>query len=252
MGVFSDMTEMLGGISREAGLSALFNWVRAVSLTLDGTTTTTLAAQFIAKNVQTTNVANLAAYTVTSSANNDNVANVAGDVVLLVGQTTAAQNGPYVVGTVSGTTAPLTRPSWWSSGTVLKTGKGVQLGSQGSTYKNTTWLAMRSGGDTFTVDTDDPQLYPQEVSFQIALVGGSTGAISAPIRSLKTGVAISRTTANTSAATVMYAATVGGATGLVAGAIGTGSLTVEACVAAGTKNAADISTLNITIFNQAA
>jgi hypothetical protein len=251
MGILNDLISNLGGIVTRKVDSSLFSWMLAISGAVEGSTSL-VADSFLAKNVVSTNVASLSAYTVTSASTNDNVTNVAGDVVLLVAQTTPSQNGPYVVGAVTGTTAPLTRPVWWSTGTVFKTGVTIGVGSLGTVFKNTNWQAMRAANATFTVDTNDPELYPVQLSFQVQLTTGSTGAIAAPIRSLKTGVAIGRTTANTSAATIMYAPTVGGATGLVAGVMGVGSVTVEACVAAGTKNAADISTLNITIFNQAA
>lgn len=250
MGVISDTIQHLGGIVTRKVDSALFNWMLLMSAVLDGTNPF-LTDSFRAKNVISANTS-LVAYTVTASATNDNILGVEGDVVLLVAQTIPAQNGPWVIGKVTGTTAPLTRPAWWSSASVFKTGVDIRVGSQGTVFKNTTWQAMRAGGDTFTVDTNDPELYPQLLTLQVQLANGTTGALPAPIRSLKTGIAIARTTANTSAATIMYAPTIGGATGLVAGTIATGSVTVQATVAAGTINAADLSTLNITIANQVA
>ena len=41
-----------------------------------------------------------------------------------------------------------------------------------------------------------------------------------------------------------------GATGLTAGTVGTCAIVIEACIAAGTINVADISTLHVTVVNR--
>ncbi len=204
-------------------------------------------SSYRARNVVTANVAALATFTV---AGNDGVTNVAGDIVLLAAQATVAQNGPYVVGTVAAGVAPLTRPSWWQTGSTIKTGTTIAVGGEGTLFKNTNWEAMLAA-DSFIVGTNDPQMFPQQVTTQLVLVAGTaTTGTTIPIRSLKTGVTITRTTGNTPAATIMYCATVANATGITPGAIGTGSLVIQAVVAAGTINVADISTVNVTINNQ--
>jgi hypothetical protein len=201
---------------------------------------------FRARGVATANVAALATFTV---AGNDGITFVAGDIVILIAQTTAAQNGPYVVGTVGAGVAPLTRPDWWPAAGVMKSGLQIKVGGEGTVFKNTTWQAMIAA-DTFTVDTTDPKLYPLQVSGQTALVAG-TFTISVPVFSQKTNVDLVRQTANTCTATTGgYHPTVAGATGLTPGVQGTGSIVVQATVAAGTINNADISTLNWTVTNQ--
>jgi len=205
-------------------------------------------AAFRARNVVTVNVASLAAYTV---AGNDGVTNVAGDIVLLSAQSTAAQNGPYVVGTVGGGTAPLTRPAWYAAASTQVLSLSIAVGSEGTVFKNTTWRTMLSG-TTFVVDTTDPKWYPQIVSGTTALVAGTFTISTVPVFSAKTQVCLTRSIANTSTGTTGgYHATVGGADGITPGVIGTAAVVVQATVAAGTISASDISTLHWTIINQA-
>ena len=204
---------------------------------------------FRARNIAAAgNVASLAAFTV---AGNDGVTNVAGDVVILPDQTTAAQNGPYVVGVVAAGVAPLTRPSWWSTGAVFKSGITIAVGGEGTVFKNTAWKAMVAA-DSFTVGTDDPKLYPTRVSGKTALVAGTFTISTVPIFSANSAIHLERAVANTSTATTGgYHPTSGGADGITPGIRGTAAAIIQACVAAGTLNNADISTLHWTIDNQA-
>lgn len=203
---------------------------------------------FRARGVATTNVASLAAFTV---AGNDGITFVAGDVVILTAQTTPAQNGPYVVGTVGGGTAPLTRPSWYAAGSTQPLTLSIRVGSEGTVFKNTTWHTMLSGA-SFVVDTTDPKWYPLLVSGRTALVAGTFTISTVPVFSTSSQVCLTRAVANTSTATTGgYHATNAGADGITPGVIGTASVIVQATVAAGTINNADISTLHWTIINQA-
>ena len=70
-----------------------------------------------------------------------------------------------------------------------------------------------------------------------------------PILSTSSYIGLTRAVFDTGAATVMYAATVGGVEGITPGYLGTAALTVQAVIAAGTINAADVSTLHILITN---
>lgn len=99
------------------------------------------------RGVVTANIASLAAFTVAS---NDGLTYVAGNVVLLVNQTTATQNGPYTVGTVGGGTAPLTRPPWWQTGAVVS-GPVIFLASEGTQGANSQWMLRTTGA--ITIDT---------------------------------------------------------------------------------------------------
>lgn len=203
---------------------------------------------FRARNVVNGNVASLAAYTVASNASvNDAVLNVAGDIVLLVAQTTPAENGLYLVGTVGAGTAPLTRLSTMASGLVFLADAFDVAVSEGTVFTHTRWYNSAAG----TIATDSPAFFPRQVTISQALVAGTMTITSIPVRSVtKSRFGITRRIANTSTLTVGgYCTTVGGANGVTAGALGTASVIIEATVAAGTINNADISTLEITVFN---
>jgi hypothetical protein len=200
------------------------------------------------RGVVTANVADLAAFTVAS---NDGLTYAEGETVLLAGQTTGAQCGPYVVGAVSGTTAPLTRSGEWEAGEPIDNGMVLEV-SEGTLWAGSSWKAMTTGAKVF--GTDDPLFYPQNFHRTITLVAGTLtmGAggdtVATPVFSTtKTQVAITRNTANTTTATTGgYSAPVASR---VAGKAGTGAIMVRAEVAAGTINTADISTLDVTVVN---
>lgn len=210
----------------------------------------TAAGAFKARNVAAAgNVASLAAFTVAS---NDGVTNVAGDVIILAEQSTAAQNGPYVVGTVASGSAPLSRPGWWDTGDTLSSAVTIAVGGEGTVFKNTTWRPMVAAA-TFVIGTTDPKLYPVEVSGTTVLIAGTFTISTVPIFSAKTSIQFSRSIANTSTLTVGgYHATVAGADGITPGVRGTAAAVVQATVGAGTISVSDVSTLHWTIRNQAA
>lgn len=200
----------------------------------------------IARNVVTANVANLAAYVV---AGNDGVTNIAGDLILLSAQTTAAQNGPYIVGVVAGT-APLTRPAWFATGSTQKQGIQVVVGSEGTVFKNTTWQSMNPAAQSVVVGTTDPMFYPKSVSGASVLIAGTFTISTVPVLAVTSAIHLNRSVANTCVATDGgYHATVAGAQGITPGIIGTAAVIVQATVLAGTINNADISTLHWTINN---
>lgn len=74
------------------------------------------------QGASTGNVSNLASFTVSS---NDSVTLAQGDRVLLKDQSTASQNGIYVVGVVAGDTAPLTRATDMAAGATFTDGDAV-------------------------------------------------------------------------------------------------------------------------------
>ncbi len=200
------------------------------------------------RNVVTTNIASLASYTVASASTNDNVLNVAGDRIWLANQTTKSQNGPYIVGTVTTGTAPLTRPTDFLGGNLIPDQSIVQI-TAGTLFAGSTWKITTAGG--ITVDTTAFDSYPGRVTQSVSLGGGTplgTATIAnVPVLSAtKTGFAITRTTATTSTLTVGGYAVVGAIT---PGIAGTGSFAVDACVGAGTINTADGSTLAVTVIN---
>lgn len=193
--------------------------------------------------IVTANVANLAAFNV--STNTDGVTLVGGDIVLLSAQTTAAQNGPYVVGTVSMGTAALTRPVWFAASAVIQSGFRLEVGGEGTVFKNTTWKAF-AATSTFTVGTNDPRFYPLSVSGSNALVGGVYTISTVPIFSTKTNVLVTRTAASGTNQTTEYV--LNGAP--TAGVIGTGSAQIMAAKADGTLHNGDTSTVTWTVINQ--
>lgn len=202
-----------------------------------------------ARNVVTANVPTLTAFTVASAALNDNVAggNVAGDYVLLVAQTTASQNGLYKVGTVATGTAPLTLAEDWATGQVFE-GREIKI-TAGTLFGRSTWAVDTVGA--ITVGTTSVVMYPDKVTQTAVLVAGTVTVANVPIRSTTaTQVLLQRIVANTSSLTTGgYCPTVAGANGITAGALGTGQVVIQACVAAGTINNADVSTLAVTIQN---
>lgn len=188
----------------------------------------------------TSNVASLAAFTV---AGNDGNTYAAGDVVVLYAQTSALANGPYVVGTVTTGTAALTRPDWWPAGAALTELKAIEV-KKGTLFANTAW---RSTNSTGVVDTDDPKIYPGRVTQSVTIAsGGGIAVTNVPILSAtKTGFMINRTaTGGTVTSTVQN-----NAVSITPGAVGTATVTVQAQIAAGTANASDTSTFNLTIVN---
>lgn len=199
-----------------------------------------LTDAFKARNVgPAANVANLAAFTV---AGNDGITNVAGDVVYLYAQTNPVENGPYVVGGVAAGVAPLTRPTWWASGSTIGAGQVVDVAA-GTDFSGTQWKAFALA--PFVVDAADPDVKPLFVALRTTLVAGTVTITTVPIRSATNSqIGIRRVTPIGTALTVEY-----NWSALTPGPFGTASLTVEAQIAAGTINVADASVLNVSITN---
>jgi len=195
--------------------------------------------------VMTTDVADLGSFTVAQ----DGVTGIEGDYVLLANQTTAAENGVYVLGAVGGGTCALTRADWMPADLVLRSGYTVRV-SEGTLFANTNWFIPTTG--SITIGTTAHTWYPESVTQSIVLVAGTKTVSNVPILSTtKSAVILTRQAADTCVATDGgYHATNGGATGLTAGTVGTAAAIIEACVLAGTINVADVSTLHCTIVNR--
>lgn len=189
-----------------------------------------VGAYHTVRGVVTSNVANLATFTV---AGNDGLTYAAGERVLLVGQTTGAENGIYVVGTVATGTAPLTRASDWALGTVLPPSVAVAA-NEGTTWKNSEWFASVAG--SVTVGTTSPALYPRRPK-------GRTAAMTAG------SIAVTNQWIISSAAIVVLTAAVPGGTagilshGALTGGAGTGSFTITS------SSGSDTATVDYVIFN---
>lgn len=184
----------------------------------------------------------------------DGVTLAVGDVVFIQEGTTnltaAKDAGPWVVSALGGASAKwvLVRPSWWLNGAAIPQGVIIDVGGEGTAMAGTQWKTFCTGGKV--VGTDAPIFWPKQIQGSTALVAG-TFTISAAIRSATLSqVDLVRIVANTSTATTGgYNPTSGGANGITAGVLGTGQAIVQACVAAGTINNADISTLAWSVQN---
>jgi hypothetical protein len=187
-------------------------------------------------------------------ATQDGVTLAVGDRVLVAAQTTAADNGIYVVTSLGGASAKavFTRASDGVTGAAIIPAETVAI-AEGTLFAGTIWVARVTGTNKL-VGTDDPKFYPNQFKKTVTLVAGTytigAGGGGEPCFLFSTtlsSVEITRNTANTSTATT------GGysspAASRVAGVGGTGAVMVRAEVAAGTINNADISTLDVTISN---
>lgn len=158
----------------------------------------------------------------------------------------AADSGPYRVSTLgaTGVSAVLTRPDWWTHGAAMPLGAAVKV-AEGTLFGRTIWDVGAAKGST--IGTTDPDAYPRSVTRSVVLVAGHLAVTNIPIRhaTRKSNFLTSRLTANTSTLTV------GGyhPLSISAGPIGTATVDMTACVAAGTINVADVSTLLLTITN---
>lgn len=131
--------------------------------------------------------ANLTQFVVAASANNDQITYAANDIVLAIGENAPAgggvpeRNGPWLVTTVVGGFGTLVRPSWWPHGATLQTSQiPIEVGAEGFFYSNTRFRAMGpqvaglvvAPENTFVVDTDDPGMYPEQMTRKITLTDG--------------------------------------------------------------------------------
>lgn len=208
----------------------------------------TVQPTLLARGVSAANNESLTAFVgVTGGTPRDGITYIQGDTILLAGQTAKAQNGLYQVGLVTAGTAPLTRMPEFATGVSIDKGEVpvFELGPEGTLFGNTLWKTNLAA--TLIVDTTAFDLFPRQVTQSVTLVAGTVTVTNVPILSAtKSNFLASRTTANTSTATTGGYHPVGAVT---PGIVGTASLVFDATVAAGTINAADISTLSLTIIN---
>lgn len=100
----------------------------------------------------------------------DGLTCVAGDKVLLAAQTTQAQNGPWVFGTVTSGYAPLTRPADYAAGDIIKSPVVVEV-EAGTSYGGQTWRSSQTGA--ITIDTTSVTFYPKTIKGNAALSSGN-------------------------------------------------------------------------------
>ena len=182
-------------------------------------------------------------------ANNDGITYVANDIVLLVGQTSAAQNGPYVVGTPSGGNAALTRPSWWAASAAFLSGVVFEIGNEGTLYGGSSWKATAAAG---VVDTNDPVFYPRFCKGTVSLAAGTKTLGSTQglwlLSTTKSSVVVTLNTAGgTTTTTITYGAPVASRT---AGVVGTAAVIINAVTSDhATVNSSDTSSVDYLITN---
>lgn len=195
--------------------------------------------------------ADLTAFTVASD---EGLTYTEGQTLALVGQTTGAECGPYVVGAVAAGVAALSRPAWWYAAMSIRNGFTFEV-SEGTWFAGSSWKSMTTGAKV--VDTDDPLFYPRNFRQTVTLAAGvytiGVGSSATPDEPLflfsttRSMVTALRNTADTCTATTGgYGAPVASR---IAGKRGTAAVLVQAQVAAGTLNNADISTVDVLITN---
>lgn len=187
----------------------------------------------------------------------DGVTLALGDVVFVqegtTNLTTASDAGPYVVTALGGASAKwqLTRPSWWQTGAAMALGQTLDVGGEGTLWAGSSWRSFAAKGSV--VDTTAPLFWVRSITQEVTLTGSGNKAISnVGIRSAtQSQVLVSKVTnGGTISSTVRYEMTPASSPGAItAGALGTGAVTVQASVAAGTANASDQSVVNVTIIN---
>ena len=131
-----------------------------------------VAAGIATRRARVVSVANVGSLTGLPTA--DSVTLVAGEIILLTAQTTASQNGPWVVAA-----GAWTRPSDWGTGTAQKS--TIFFVEEGTLYHDSRWNLIT---DAITVDTTNVTLsqdtgggtYTADTTKGIALTGGAFSA----------------------------------------------------------------------------
>lgn len=159
----------------------------------------------------------------------------------------AADVGLYQLTSIgsAGSLWSMTRVSDMPQGATIGRGAEIHV-TEGTLMAGTQWVLTTA--NPVVVGTTTQTWFPRQVTQQLTLVAGTVTVANVPVLSAaKLGCAITRSTANTSTATTGGYAIIGGIT---PGNLGTATFNVQAAVAAGTINNADVSTLQVTVFNQ--
>jgi len=208
------------------------------------------APVYNARGVVYDNASLTAFASVTGGTIKDGVTYFAGDTVLLANQTTAADCGLYVVGTVdtSAHTAPLTRHPALSANATYVNGMMISV-SEGTLWAGSTWKAMCTG--TKVVGTDDPLFYPQKCRGILTLASGTkTLGSTEGLFLWSTTRSTVQATYNTAGGTVSSTVNMRCASAnRTAGKSGTAAAIIIATVAAGTIDTANNSTVDWEVTN---
>jgi hypothetical protein len=195
------------------------------------------------RGVVYSNVADLTAFTVAAT----DLTFVAGDRVLLTLQTTAAECGVYVVGTVATGVAALTRAADMATGATVATASRV-LVQAGTLWAGSEWRATATNA---VVGTTDPAFYPQNVRGILTLASGTkTLGATEGLFLLSTTRSTIHCTMNTPGGTLTLTNGYGSnSAGRTAGKSGTAAAIVIARVDAGTIDTANNSTVDFLVTN---
>lgn len=240
------LLEILTGKPLASELRTMFGAAKTDINALQSATAGVLtgAGPRVVRGVVIANVASLSAFTV---AGNDGLTYAAGERVLLAGQTTAAQNGIYTVGTVGGGTAALTRATDFAAAAAIVNGCVVEV-SEGTLWAGSSWKAMCTGA--CVVGTNDPLFYPKHVKAVVTLATGAyaLGATEGLFlfSTTKSKVHCTYNTPNTITLSVALQCAVADRT---AGKSGTAAATIKAVKADASVNTADVSTVDVLVTN---
>lgn len=181
----------------------------------------------------------------------DGVTPAVGDIFLLPAGIAAAgvDAGLYTITAVGAAGAKFTAvpAPGWSQGTIVLPKTEVLI-SRGTVFGGTTWVVTNTGL-TNAIGVASFTFYPRAVTQSLTLTAsGNITLTNVPILSATTTnvIPVRKTTGGTVTSTIMYNL----ASAPTPGALGTGSATIQASVAAGTANTADQSVLEITVLNQ--
>lgn len=149
-------------------------WLAVASLALDSETVANALLDVTGRvsihKVRGRSTANIADLTTFTVAGVDGLTYAAGERILLMNQSTGAENGIYVVGTVGGGTAALTRATDWPAALVLPTGTMISVDA-GTTHGNTLWYVSNTGD--VTVATTTPTFIKVIDATTLAATGGA-------------------------------------------------------------------------------
>lgn len=207
----------------------------------------------IARGVCMTNMSLSAFVGVSGGTAQNGVTYIKGDRVLLAGQTTAADNGIYVVGTVAAGTAPLARAADMPAGMALPNGSIVTV-AEGTFYANSNWKSTATTTGGAVIGTNDPAFYPKTYKQTVTLAAGtytigfgSTATPDEPLYLLSG--AVIQCTRNTAGGTLGTDGYNAPSASRVTGIPGTAVAIINSQNDAGTLGSSDTSTVDVLVIN---
>lgn len=167
---------------------------------------------------------------------------------ITTGVVSAANSGPWIITSVGGASAKVTgiRPDWWPQGGAIIPGSVIRVAA-GTLFGGTEWASFADV--SLFIGTDDPALYPRQVTQQVTLAAGTKTISNVPIfATTRLGLAIALVGGTPDATTtgINFRIT----SGRTAGGIGTAAAIIDAqAVLGGAKVAGDVSVVNATLIN---